>query len=525
MSWDDNNNHPPHPHHHLHRRLEQQQQQPQQQPPLPPRRHKRYLSYASRSLVPARYRKAHLDFMGDGPWSSSSGEVEMEMEGTAAGGGGSEMVVDGGGRLSGTEERSKKEGKRSNRITHTNISCLDQTSDLKSLTMKLATQGPHKTLPTPRLIQLLFNGVYMLKTTAAIYVWEHPYYPQLYFPASVLHSYFAARSADLQISPGEHVYNPEKPQQILATQWTVTVRKKKIDKVVCFTENKENLPEKAKELAGLVRIDFASVDQWFEESTPIFVHPKDPFKRVDILQSTRHVVVKLPLGDNNATNSSEDAAKASERAASTGIGPTATADDEEQNYRIIADTFSSMHLYETGLPCRFYIPLTRVDASVLRKSSTKTSCPYKGEASYYDVILPASAASTTTSSAQKEEQEAKETENENEIIFKDIAWYYPTPLLESAKISDLLCFYNEKVRIEVDGEILPRPVTPFSTGGAGGEDKNKLSSLPEDSGTKVKRERDEEHDAAGGGEEEEVLNMGSLGTPLGPLKEEKGVEG
>ncbi|KAF2209988.1 hypothetical protein CERZMDRAFT_100038 [Cercospora zeae-maydis SCOH1-5] len=448
--------------------------------------------------------------MGDGP----PGEVEME--GTA---GGSSMVM------------REEEGGLS--------------SDLKSLTIKLATQGPHKTLPTPRLIQLLFNGVYMLKTTAAIYVWEHPYYPQLYFPASVLHSYFAARSADLQISPGENIAHPENPAQIFATQWTIIVRKKKIDKVVCFA-NKESLPEKARELAGLVRIDFASVDQWFEESTPIFVHPKDPFKRVDILQSTRHVVVKLPLGRGSHNPTSADAAVTTSEAnnntaSNTGPGATSAregeeyheeeeeeAEDEESNYRVIADTFSSMHLYETGLPCRFYIPLTRVDASVLRKSSTKTSCPYKGAACYYDVVLPSSPSSPNPTSPQQESEGRKD-----EIVFKDIIWYYPTPLLESAKISDLVCFYNEKVRIEVDGEVLEQPVTPFSRGGAGGEDKEKflLSSLSSSSllldGQIHKRERGEGdgNAGAGAGAGEDVLDMGSLGKPLGPLKEERGSEG
>ncbi|PPJ60451.1 hypothetical protein CBER1_07348 [Cercospora berteroae] len=429
-----------------------------------PRRHKRYLSYASRTLVPARYRKAYreheedLGSMGDFPAEESS---SVEPTATMA------------------------EGKLPD--------------DLKSLAIRLGTQGPHKTLPTPRLIQILFNGVYILKTTAAIFVWEHPYYPQLYIPAAVLHSYLAARSADLQITPGENITHPDNPKRTLATQWTITVRNRKIDKVICFA-NQENLPEPAKPLAGLVKIDFNSIDQWFEESTPIFVHPKDPFKRIDILQSTRHIVVKLPLNGPSETSTSTTK---SENSTTTSTGA------EETQYRIIADTFTSMHLYETGLPCRFYIPLTCVDASVLRKSSTTTKCPYKGEASYYDVVIPSPSSpifpSPTTPSPSSSSDE--------DLVFKDIVWYYPTPLLESAKIENLVCFYNEKVRIEVDGEVLERPVTVFSKGGAGGEDKLKMSV---NSQKNIKREEEDG---------EEVLNMGSLGTPLGPLKEEKGLEG
>ncbi|KAI1184961.1 hypothetical protein F5B17DRAFT_409979 [Nemania serpens] len=46
------------------------------------------------------------------------------------------------------------------------------------------------------------------------------------------------------------------------------------------------------------------------------------------------------------------------------------------------------HLYETGLPVRFYMPLTAVREGVLRESGTVTACPYKGLANYYDVVAP-----------------------------------------------------------------------------------------------------------------------------------------
>ncbi len=90
--------------------------------------------------------------------------------------------------------------------------------------------------------------------------------------------------------------------------------------------------------------------KWFEEETPIYVHPKDPFKRVDILAATRDIKVSV-------------------------------------DGHLIAHTQMSMHLYETGLPVRYYLPLTSVDASVLRPSETKSKCPYKGEAQYWSVEL------------------------------------------------------------------------------------------------------------------------------------------
>ena len=145
---------------------------------------------------------------------------------------------------------------------------------------------------------------------------------------------------------------------------------KETNEVLIFSDT---LSGPAAPLAGLARISFAAMDRWFEESMPIYVHPKDPFKRVDVLPSTRHVQVYV-------------------------------------NDVKVADTRSSMHLYETGLPARFYLPLTDVDASKLRPSETKTQCPYKGEAEYYSV----------------ETGEGK--------VATDVVWYYERPILECAKI-------------------------------------------------------------------------------------------
>ncbi|MCA1655661.1 MAG: DUF427 domain-containing protein [Pseudonocardiaceae bacterium] len=75
--------------------------------------------------------------------------------------------------------------------------------------------------------------------------------------------------------------------------------------------------------------------------------------------------------------------------------------------------------------------LVRLD--FLRPSDTETSCPYKGNASYWHV-------------GDRE----------------DIVWIYRTPVAESQKIAGLACFYNEKVEIYLDGELQERPQSPFS---------------------------------------------------------------
>ena len=47
-------------------------------------------------------------------------------------------------------------------------------------------------------------------------------------------------------------------------------------------------------------------------------------------------------------------------------------------------------------------------------------------------------------------------------VWKDLVWSYPAPIPECPKIENLLCFYNEKVDLYVDGELQPRPKTPWS---------------------------------------------------------------
>lgn len=172
----------------------------------------------------------------------------------------------------------------------------------------------------------------------------------------------------MKITHGEEIKNDD--GKVVARKWTLTVGNRSIDKVLAFDEG---LQGKAQEIAGLIKIDFDSLDQWFEESTPITVHPKDPFKRIDILQSTRHIIVRV-------------------------------------GGQKVAETNFAMHLYETGLPVRFYLPRTCIDARVLRESGTRTKCPYKGEARYWSVDLG------------------------DGRVFEDVVWFYDAPLMESAKV-------------------------------------------------------------------------------------------
>jgi uncharacterized protein (DUF427 family) len=153
------------------------------------------------------------------------------------------------------------------------------------------------------------------------------------------------------------------------------------------------------ELAGYAAFYWNRMDRWFEEDEEIFVHARDPRVRVDALLSSRKVEVKL---------------------------------DGE----VLASTNRAVFVFETGLPTRYYIPREDVSAE-LTPSDLTTACPYKGIASYWSV----KAAGDTG---------------------ENLVWAYRNPVREAEPVRDLLCFFNEKVEISVDGEVQEQPRTKWS---------------------------------------------------------------
>ncbi|GAA3300260.1 DUF427 domain-containing protein [Dactylosporangium vinaceum] len=150
-------------------------------------------------------------------------------------------------------------------------------------------------------------------------------------------------------------------------------------------------------LAGHVAVEWSAA-RWFEEEEEIFIHPRDPHKRVDAIPSSRHVVVEIE-----------------------GVP--------------VAETRAPVLVFETGLPIRYYIPPGDVHRDLFDPSDLRTGCPYKGTAGYLSLRAPRA---------------------------ENIAWYYAEPLPAVGPIRDHIAFYNEFVDHVVDGERLERPVTPFS---------------------------------------------------------------
>ncbi len=98
------------------------------------------------------------------------------------------------------------------------------------------------------------------------------------------------------------------------------------------------------------------------------------------------------------------------------------------NGELLAESRDAVALFETGLAPRWYVPRSDVRAELL-PSETRSVCPYKGEASYHSLALDGG---------------------------EDLVWYYPSPLAEAAQIADLVCFYDEKVDVELDGQPQPK---------------------------------------------------------------------
>ncbi|MEO6629984.1 MAG: DUF427 domain-containing protein [Aquihabitans sp.] len=93
---------------------------------------------------------------------------------------------------------------------------------------------------------------------------------------------------------------------------------------------------------------------------------------------------------------------------------------------VVADSHRPVVLEETGLPARYYLPRDDVRMDLLRSTSFHTSCPFKGEASYWSAYVGGQ-------------------------IHDGIVWGYETPLPGAEEIAGLLCFYPDRTELTVDG--------------------------------------------------------------------------
>jgi uncharacterized protein (DUF427 family) len=94
-------------------------------------------------------------------------------------------------------------------------------------------------------------------------------------------------------------------------------------------------------------------------------------------------------------------------------------------------------LAETGLPDRYYLPRDDVRTDLLQRTARRTTCPFKGQASYWSVVV-------------------------GDRVHKNVVWSYETPIPAAEGIAGLMCFYDDKVELTVSGKDRSGTAAPSS---------------------------------------------------------------
>jgi uncharacterized protein (DUF427 family) len=106
-------------------------------------------------------------------------------------------------------------------------------------------------------------------------------------------------------------------------------------------------PDAIRRHDDLVHVDFDALDEWLEEDEPQIGHPPDPYHRIDVRRTSRHVRIRI-------------------------------------GGRVVAESTNARALFETKLPVRWYLPREDVWAE-LEPSDHRTVCAYKGRPRHFTV--------------------------------------------------------------------------------------------------------------------------------------------
>ena len=241
--------------------------------------------------------------------------------------------------------------------------------------------------PVPQRIRAILAGETVVDSRSAKLLHETGHLPVYYFPDGDVRF-------ELLEPSDRRTHCPHKGE---ASYWSVRVGDRVArDAVWAYRDP----IEPARFLAGHVAFYWDRVDEWLAEDEQLFGHPRDPYSRIDVYPTSRHVRV---LRDGE----------------------------------VLADTRRAKVLFETALPPRYYIPAEDVRTELLAPSPTRTRCAYKGLASYRHVRVGGR-------------------------VVEDLVWTYPDPQHDAEPVRDLLSFFNERVDLELDGEVEERPRTQWS---------------------------------------------------------------
>lgn len=245
----------------------------------------------------------------------------------------------------------------------------------------------HRLEPTRRRIRAAFGGE-IVADSARAWVMLGGYVPPAYelgnygFPGADVRTELLETSDTVR---EDAVRGPVR-------HWTVAAGgRRSVDDAFSYVDP----PEAFGALRDLVFFRWNVMDHFYEEDEEVYVHPRGPYHRVDVLNGSRHV-----------------------RVSADGV--------------LLAETRRPRLLFETGMPTRTYIPAADVRMDLLEPSDTRTQCPYKGVASYLSLRDR-----------------------------PDIAWTYPSTVPECRAIVGRICFFDERLDVEVDGERQHRPGTKW----------------------------------------------------------------
>ncbi|MFC4034760.1 DUF427 domain-containing protein [Streptomyces polygonati] len=235
--------------------------------------------------------------------------------------------------------------------------------------------------PVPRRVRGQVGGRTVFDTQRALYLWEWPAYPQYCVPVEDLtDAVLIDEERAGRLSPG-----PARRHSLRAGGET------RRGAAWVWAEGAPSA------IVGTARFQWEAIDAWYEEEEQVFVHPRNPYVRVDAVRSGRSVRVEV-------------------------------------DGTVLADAPGAVMVFETGLPTRYYLERTYVDWTLLRPApQTVTECPYKGRTSGYWSYVSESGS------------------------HDDLVWAYDFPTVAVAPIAGRVAFYNERVDLYVDGVLQPRP--------------------------------------------------------------------
>jgi uncharacterized protein (DUF427 family) len=225
--------------------------------------------------------------------------------------------------------------------------------------------------PYPRRMRALVGDRVVLDSVRGQLLYETGILPRLYVPLDDF-------DADLLERTSTSTHCPFKGD---ASYWTIRVGDRVLEDAVWAYEQPL---DRAPWLAGYASLYWEKADAWFCEDERLFSHLRDPYHRVDVFEASRPARVRV-------------------------------------HGTVVAESARAKLLYETGLPVRVYVPGADVAPGALSPSSKRTVCPYKGEATYWNVAGVG-----------------------------DGAWSYETPLPEALEIARHLSFDGDGIEVELE---------------------------------------------------------------------------